>query len=172
MSRLKRPTTGTAEPEDLNLDSLYRRHATWLRALLRKRFGASLAEDLTQETYLRLAQSDTAEIAHPRALLARTAVNIGYDQARYHARRAGMTTVLAQRDAAEIDVPQAATQDEAIRLKEIVLALPPLYRDVFLLSRFGGLTYEEIAARLGVSMKTVERRMAQALVLCAAQIRD
>lgn len=172
MSRLKRPASGVHDSNDRSLEGLYRRHAPWLRALLRKRFGASMAEDLTQETYLRLAQVDTDAIIHPRAVLARTAVNIGYDQARYHARRSGMTTVLAHRDAAEVDVPQPAVQAEALRLKEIVLALPPLYRNVFLLSRFEGLTYEAIAARLGVSMTTVERRMAQALALCAAQLQD
>ncbi|MBP7703736.1 MAG: RNA polymerase sigma factor [Caulobacter sp.] len=172
MSRLKRPTSGSTETDDRSLEGLYRRHAPWLRALLRRRFGATMAEDLTQEAYLRLAQVDTAAIIHPRAVLARTAVHIGYDQARYHARRSGITTVLAHRDAAEVDIPVAAVQGEALRLKEIVLALPPLYRDVFLLSRFEGLTYEAIAVRLGVSMVTVERRMARALALCAAQLRD
>lgn len=172
MRRLNRQASGAGAPAETTLEGLYRRYAGWLKGRLRQRFGAGLAEDLVQETYLRIASVETAEIRHPRALLMRTAVHLGYDQARRHARRAGFGELLAHRDAAEIDVAEAPVQDELLRLKEIVLGLPPLYRDVFLLSRFEGLTYEQIAERLGVAMITVERRMAKALAMCAARLRD
>lgn len=162
------PPTGTVS----TLEELYRRYRGWLTARLSRRFDPSIAEDLVQDTYLRMSAVPPAEIAHPRALLLRTAINLGHDRARYRARRAAVGELLHAQDAAEVDVAQPPVQDTALQLKDIVLDLPPLYRDVFLLSRFQGLTYEEIASHLGIAVITVERRMAKALALCAARMRD
>jgi RNA polymerase sigma-70 factor (ECF subfamily) len=57
-------------------------------------------------------------------------------------------------------------------LKQIVLSMPPLYRDIFVLSRFGGMSYPEIAAARGLSVKTVEWRMSKALEHCVARLDD
>jgi DNA-directed RNA polymerase specialized sigma24 family protein len=40
--------------------------------------------------------------------------------------------------------------------------LPPLCRDAFLLNRVEGLTHAEIAGRLGVSVRTIDRFMVRA----------
>ena len=53
-----------------------------------------------------------------------------------------------------------------------MLALPPKLREVFLLSRFVGLTYAEIANRCGVSVATVQERMTKAQTMCSALMRD
>ncbi len=59
---------------------------------------------------------------------------------------------------------------EDIRMDELQRALwgainafPPRRREVFVLSRFHGLRYTEIAAILGISVKTVEKHMGLAL---------
>ena len=41
---------------------------------------------------------------------------------------------------------------------------------VFVLSRFDGMTYSEIAMANGISLATVERRMAKAVEHCTAQL--
>lgn len=59
--------------------------------------------------------------------------------------------------------------DEAIvseleqRIKETIDRLPAERRKIFILSRFEGLKYKEIADRLNISVKTVENQMYQAL---------
>jgi len=155
-----------AEPR--TLEALYRRYAAWLRRALKRRFGADAADDLVQEAYLRLAQSRQAKvIEHPKALLLRIAVNAGVDRQRYAQRRSGAGLAIAREDpAGEVD------HDDLLILKEAILGLPPILRDVFILSRFEGHTYGEIAERLGISVKTVEWRMSRAIALCAARLAD
>jgi len=151
------------------LEALYRRYSDGLRRALRRRFGADAAEDLVQEAYLRLARSGQAEDAeHPRALLMKIAVNAGVDRARYDRRRGGDGSAALLPDFESSPSDQA----EVLLLKEIVLSLPPILRDVFVLSRFAGLSYGEIATRLGISVKTVEWRMSRALAICAERLRD
>lgn len=149
-----------------DLGALHRAHGNWLIAFLRRRFGPEEAEDLAQEIYVRLVARD-AQIRSPRAFLARIALNAARDQAR---RRAARPTLTAENAAPVASNP--AAQDEALLLKQVILSLPPRLREAFVLSRFAGLSYEEIAARLGISVKTVEKRMTKALALCGKALRD
>ena len=170
------PPTESAGPlapaaEDVDLAGLYRRYAGWLRALLRRRYGPE-TEHLVQETYIRLAPFHAAnEIRHPQALLARVADNLARNELRAEACRRRLAARLEQ-DAAPVGDAHAPDQLEALLFKQVVLALPPLFRDVIVLSRFTGLTNAQIAARLGVPVKTVEWRLARALALCAQRLAD
>jgi RNA polymerase sigma factor (sigma-70 family) len=162
------------EPEPAtSVDRLYRSHGRWLLGALRRRFGAALAdvaEDLVQETYLRLTpRSANTPVQSPRALLMRIASNLAFDHLR---RRKVDARALAQLDRPLAPSPhQIAHPLAAIELRELILALPEPLKDVFVLSRFGGLTYAEIAHHLGLSVKTVEWRMSKALALCAERLR-
>lgn len=151
----------SCEGEAFEVEGAYRRHGDWLVAFLRRRFGAQDAEDLAQETYLRAVASGVVP-RHPRALLARIAMNAGRDMLR----RRAVRPMLVREDAA-LGVDGAA-QAEIVLLKQVIMALPPKLQEVFVLSRFAGLTYEEIAHRCGISVKTVEGRMTKALAMCTA----
>jgi RNA polymerase sigma-70 factor (ECF subfamily) len=147
--------------EPFEIEQIYRDHSNWLVAFLKRRFGPQDAEDLAQEAYAR-AVSARPLIRNPRAFLAQVALNAARDLARRRAAR----PVLLSDDSAQKPI-SAASQTEALHLKQIILALPPKLQEVFLLSRFGGLTYEEIAHHCGISVKTVEGRMTKALAMCA-----
>lgn len=86
-------------------------------------------------------------------------------------RRSSRLTFMGAGDSYAPDVSTGPSQDEIIVLKQIILGLPEPLRDVFLLSRLGGLSNSQIAEQLGISVKTVEKRMTKALAHCAAQLR-
>jgi RNA polymerase sigma factor (sigma-70 family) len=156
----------------LALGMLYRRYAGWLRRTLRRRYGQEAADDLVQETYLRLAGAMTRQpILYPKALLSSVASNLARDQGRRSLVASRAAAVFAN-DRAAGDAAAAADQVELVLYKQILALMPDVYRDVYVLSRFAGLTYGQIAAHFGVTVKVVEWRMSQALAHCAKHLRD
>lgn len=155
---------------DDQLAWIFRANQRWLLALLRLH-QPSEAEDLLQETYLRAARGWRKEaVRHPRAWLAAIALNLVREQRRRQASRppAPDTSSLLERG----NTAAPSEQDETLFLKQIISGLPPKLRDAFVLHRFEGLTYPEIAQRLNISTKTVEWRISRALEICAARLRD
>lgn len=158
---------GIQEDGRPGLADLYRRYSTWLTARVARRFGVDLAEDLAQETWLRIAPYQArGDIRHPKALLLRIASNLAIDAGRRSGRRDAPLDEDALNSPAE-----PASQAEMLLLKQVILSLPQPLRDVFVLSRFACLTYDQIGERLGISTKTVEWRMTKALAHCAARLR-
>lgn len=148
------------------LEGLYRRYSGWLDGRLRVHVGADRAADVVQETYLRAAPYRSADIRHPKSFLLRIALNLVRDESR-RLRRQCESSIDTSPDQGE-----SASQVEQLMLKQVVLGMPPLYRDIFVLSRFSGMTYPEIAAARGLSVKTVEWRMSRALEHCVARLDD
>ncbi|MFN8265002.1 MAG: RNA polymerase sigma-70 factor [Chitinophagaceae bacterium] len=58
------------------------------------------------------------------------------------------------------------------RIREALNELPEQCRTIFQMSRFEELKYKEIAARLGISEKTVENQMGKALKLMRLKLSD
>jgi len=58
------------------------------------------------------------------------------------------------------------------RIRDAVARLPDSYRQAFELNRYERKTYDEIASMLGVSSKTVDYRIQQALKLLRASLKD
>lgn len=127
-------------------------------------------DDLAQEAALRAIESGAAA-RHPRAFLTRIARNIAIDEARKLKVRGGAAVQL---DALpDHQAPWVGPdQESTLLMKQVILGLPELYRDVFILSRFHGMSYQEIAAERGLTVKAVEYRMSRALALCEAALRD
>lgn len=149
------------------LDRLYRRYSAWLEARLRRRYGAD-AEDIVQDAWLKIAPLEaTLDIRHPKAFLLTFATNLARSRARQTVRRSELLALNLPVAPAGL----AGGQTEAVELEDLILGLPQPLRDVFVLSRFVGLTNLQISERLGISPKTVEGRMTKALAHCAAQLR-
>ena len=58
------------------------------------------------------------------------------------------------------------------RIEEAVAALPESYREAFAMHRFRNMSYKEIAETLGVSPKTIDYRIQQALKQLRTDLKD
>lgn len=58
------------------------------------------------------------------------------------------------------------------RLKEALDELPDTYREAFIMSRYKNMSYKEIAHLLGVSPKTIDYRIQQALKTLRIKLKD
>lgn len=143
--------------------------ATFIRRRVRR---ADDASDLTQELYLRLLRADRTElIRNPEAYLYTVAVNLLREQAVLD-RRWAHTVEAADppSDPALVDFctpeEQVDLQGRLSRAADLVEMLPAKFRAVLVLQYRDGLSYEEIAARLGVSTHLVKKYVMQGLSLC------
>jgi RNA polymerase sigma factor (sigma-70 family) len=121
-------------------------------------------EDLVQEVFIRLArQARGAAIREPERYVFRVATNVLRDRLRRQAVRCGADHVPLDDPESIGEAPSEERIHESRELLARVLAaleqLPPKCRATFLLHRFEGLSYSEIARRLGVSRSAIEKQM-------------
>jgi RNA polymerase sigma factor (sigma-70 family) len=142
-----------------------------LLRFLKRRADPAIAEDILQEVWIKLhTRSDPQSWQEPRAVVFTTAANLATD-ARRHAAAADR---MLSHESMYVETTSEALEPEAHlettgRLERIAAALqelPDLCRAAFLMNRFEGLTHAQIAARLGVSTKTVQRYIERALLQC------
>lgn len=168
-------TDGTPESSELEgraLREWHGSHSEWLHGFLCRslRLQPSDADDIVQDTWLRVIRTSLADVEHPRAYLSRIALNLFRDRFRRDKRRiAHLRLVLAEES---INPAAMAEQECQLELERAILDLPESLRDVFVLSRFRRLTNKDIADQLGISVKTVEWRIGKAIELCASRLRS
>jgi RNA polymerase sigma factor (sigma-70 family) len=144
------------------------------RFLTRRLHSSQDAGDLAQDVYLRFLQlPDTDLIRQPQAYLYRIASNLVYEYRLREKRRdvvcdPAVLEELAE-DTADSWIP---TLDERLstgqQLERVLQQLPETYRAILLLQKRDGLSYAEIAKRLGLSVHTVQKYLFRALAHCRA----
>ena len=126
------------------------------------------ADDIVQEAFARLeAYTRSHEIRNQEAFVINAALNHSRDQAR---RRRNAPFVSAELQLERI-ADAAPPADELLRAKERLRRasaglerLNPLARRCLLAKRVDGLSFSQIAAREGLSVAAVEKRVARAIV--------
>lgn len=134
------------------------------------------AADLAQESYARVlaAQQAGQSVHDPRALLYRTARNLVIDQHRRADVRAETDEAVdAEAGLDGIAGPRSFEPDAILSSREGLAAivatidkLPPRCREAFILYKFDGLSYAEIAGKMGISVRTVEMQLQIAMQAC------
>jgi RNA polymerase sigma-70 factor (ECF subfamily) len=147
-------------------------HEPALRAYLMKRFPTLPDhDDLVQETYVRTLRAyEGGRVACARAFLFTTARNAAIDLFRRRRWRAheelSEDTALPVLDEAP-EIGESLERDHRLEvLLEGILALPERCRQVMMLRHLDGLSYKEIAARLGISPETVKVHMIKGVKDC------
>ena len=145
---------------------------TKLRKLLRSRGrSADDADDLIQEAFLRLQlYCRDHTVRQTEAFLVRTALNLSADQARQEHRvvlEHGLLDTLQLIDPGPSPDAVYAAQRRLQHWKRGLLALSPRQREVFLLNRLEGYSFQQIAALLGISLSMVEKHAAKAVLFLA-----
>jgi RNA polymerase sigma-70 factor (ECF subfamily) len=144
-----------------------------LRRFLR-RFGPAVSpEDIAQDSFARLyaAEADTSEAA--RAFLFRTARNLAIDAIRRAAAapvRGGGWGEVEVRSTEPDPEERLVLCEQVTWLKRALRALPRHKRLALLLFKLERCSYKEIGLRLGVSPRTVERYVADAVSHCQAEL--
>ena len=142
------------------LDFLFNSYGKELLAFAGQRFGSEGAEDLVQETYIRMLQHpDPESIENPRAFLYQIAANLSIDQ---HRKQAVRDRVHYQDIQTETPEDHLAAHQELDQLNAMLMELPELTRYAFVLHRLEGMSHNEVAIRLGISVRNSERYVARA----------
>lgn len=151
------------------VEALYAAHAPQLARFFRRRAHAQDIGDLVQECFRRLVSSKGHApllIEQPAGYLVRTARNLLAEKARRDTRHRQSDHHMLEEGEIEGPDPHHALEarDAIRRVEEALARLKPRTREIFLMHRFDGLRYEEIAARKGLSIKGVEKQIAKALI--------
>lgn len=161
-------TARDRDGQSSQMDALYREQAPRLRRWLDKRLrSGDDASDVVHDAFARILASDKRQgLRQPEAFLNRIVRNLMIDRSRRLSNKATHVPI------DEVDAPiSRETQEDAIELEQMrrryraaVDGLPPRTREVFLLHRVEGVGYKDIATRLGISIRTVEWHVGEALL--------
>ena len=143
------------------------------RVLLRRGNSQAETEDLIQEAFLRMQEycEKGGAVRRPEGFLVRTALRLAANARRDAHRelfRDGPVEDLTQLiDCAPTPDEVLAGQQCLVRMREALDAANPRTREVLFMQRLDGMSYAEIAGRLGISVSAVEKHVAKALVILA-----
>jgi len=161
-----------AETKKALVARLFAEHRGGLQAFLYRRVRRRPeAAELAQEVYVRILRvPDLATIRDPGAYLYTVASNLARDHARRERRGVALDVddPLVQEELAEQPgfVGQLDAEQRTKRLNEVLNQLPPKCHAAVVMQYWQGLSYEEIALRLGVSTHMVKKYLSQAMVHC------
>ena len=163
-------SSGSDSAGHAELDALYRHHHGWLHGWLRQRLNNYAdAADLAQDTFMRVLLARTAQtVRQPRHYLSTIARGLVIDLYRRRALEQAYREALARVPEQLHPSPedQALLFEELLEIDRLLDGMGAKVKRTFLLAQLDGLTYAQIAERLGISVRTVNNHMAKAVEHC------
>ncbi|MEM8772591.1 MAG: RNA polymerase sigma factor [Pseudomonadota bacterium] len=158
------------------LERVFQKHNKMLIGWLTNKLGErDAALDIAQDAYLRIWRyAHKNKVENAQALLFKTAANLTVNEfkarKRYVTRHTAFTTETENDNPLENlpsddPSPERATlaRDDVEISINAIETLPENIRRAFIMNRFEGLSYREIAEKLGVSVSSIEKYMITAL---------
>lgn len=151
--------------EEENYQHLHKENAEEIRNYLYYKCGSlDQAKDITQEAFIKLWEKcksvgfDTA-----KGFLYTVARNLFFNQVKHN--KVVLEFEKRESNKADKQDPEYVLREKEFdhELKEAISSLTQEQREVFLMNRIDELKYYEIAERLEISVKAVEKRMSKAL---------
>ena len=178
----RRTDTTVPETAPSEIIALYlERRASLVRLFAAKLGSVAAAEDLVQDTYLKLATLKLSTVVHnPMALLYQIGSNLMLDRLRQQKR--GLARDTAWRDSRRIsvgkeEIADIPTADDTVSSRQRLLAatatiedLPPRMRQAFSLHRLEGLSQAATAKAMGVSTTAVEKHISAAIKILVKRL--
>ncbi len=123
-----------------------------------------LAEDLTQDAFIKLWENRAGVKKETvKSYLYTIANNITINQLKRNQLRykfENQIVVFSEKENPEFKLMEKEYED---KLNKVIAEIPEGSREVFLMNRIEGLKYREIAERLNLSVKAIEKRMSKAI---------
>ena len=162
------PATNNSYTEAIN--SLYVDHHRWLSVWLQRRLGCqATAADFAHDVYMRMLQRrrELPTEGH-RPYLATIAKGLLVDHWRRKELEQAWLDTLAHCQPELVPCPESRllVLETLAWVDKALEQLKPRARDAFLMAQLDGLRVSDIAATLGVSVATIERDLARALLSC------
>jgi RNA polymerase sigma-70 factor (family 1) len=152
----------------------------YYKDLARFSFGytrnSDAAEEIVQEVFLKLWENRTALVIHNslKSFLLKAVQNRSIDSLRHdNITHKYASIVLEHPLLSENDTENYILHSELeANFKLAIAKIPEQYAKAFSMSRIEALGYQEIAQKLGVSVRTVEVRIGKALSLLREELKD
>ncbi|WP_158985345.1 RNA polymerase sigma factor [Lysobacter panacisoli] len=172
------PAAGTTGEAGDGFEAFVRDHRGMLVAYLGRRIGEDDAQDIAQETMVRLMRYRAQPVEQLRPLMYRIAINVIHDRGRRDATRQVFAHVSLDQDFVGLASLEPAHDQRIEHEQELALAraailkLPERCRQVYLLNRIEGMSYSQIAQHCGISVKAVEKHIGKALGILRARLKE
>jgi RNA polymerase sigma-70 factor (ECF subfamily) len=143
----------------LEITKLYETERGRLRSVVRRIVGnPATAEDVVQQAFTNILGKLDAGTTNP-AYIARTVRNLALNHLRDTRRRADFEKTDTELEAIADQRPSPETivlyRSELRCLLEAIATLSPRRREAFVFNKIEGLSYDEVAVRMGISRNTV-----------------